>query len=885
MLPVPETDGCTQQHPMMMAPTTPPRMNTSLAHHHHRQILMTNTSLTASHQAAATADPALMPTSPRRQNTHQWWERSVIKRSALAIDELVESMVDDSPFLQKAEDAQHKCPTVALLEREQIQVNNHYDSLSGGCPGLLGKGSFSVVYEVTDVFASEEQEQADSSSSTQTQRVQHLSCMARQGQLAMKHLRPDLIHKKDAAYFQGAAADLIQEAKFLAALQHPHVLRVHAIARGDAFAYHTSGGSSDGFFLITDRLHGTLRDKITEWQCLQESESVVECFSNTPTTRSTTAQDETKEDSTMMQRQQQEQQQQRFHHHNNSSLDESLWQEKLELARQLASALEYLHAQRLIWRDCKPPNVGILDGTVKLFDLGFCRELPASTGSYPAAPSYSSSITSSNGGADQENADDDAMFYMSGKGSLMYLAPEVLQSGRYNQKADCYSFAMVLYELLTLNKPFHSVPNQDVFRELICQYKARPPLEYAPEISPALQELLRHAWDDNVYERWTMRRICRRLEEIIESGEWRTTPCMQQQQAAAEARQEEPQDVLVDHDADEDDINEPTTNYMTLPFSQYKPSSSSSSAGGLAHGTGICGGGSVLDTIFGMARNVRRGYKILTSVTKEEPDLSSPPASPAPQEGSNEGSPSSPPTTPRKVFIGFRSEPIQFPLEDDDEDLKCAHDSLLLLDLSGAPTAETEESYTSTSSGSGSNSSYDFGAFRLQQDCAFAMAAEEPLEVTLEQTLLGGKYMSMAAASLLDDSRHDLNDAFHVIEDDDDEEEDIRLRRQDDDYRTESDHEDYLQHLALTHGGDDKDDDCCRDLEMDLEMRCPPSPLARTTSAPLPEQSKVARSDAMMGDVSPARQHSPRRQSISFGKEPLVIPESHWLPTAADMRG
>ncbi|CAB9522929.1 activated protein kinase kinase kinase 7 [Seminavis robusta] len=162
---------------------------------------------------------------------------------------------------------------------------------------------------------------------------------------------------------------------------------------------------------------------------------------------------------------------------------------------------------------------------------------------------------------------------MSGKGSLMYLAPEVLYNGRYNRKADCYSFAMVFYELLTLNKPFTSVTNQQIFRELIVRHKARPSLELA-EIPASVQDLLRNAWNNTVSQRWTMKQICERLEDII----------------IEETQQLDRHGMEVSEEELEEHIITPAT-------------------------SPLCGG-EMVDLVLDFARDVRLGFQILTGQDK-----------------------------------------------------------------------------------------------------------------------------------------------------------------------------------------------------------------------------------------------------------------------------
>ena len=79
----------------------------------------------------------------------------------------------------------------------------------------------------------------------------------------------------------------------------------------------------------------------------------------------------------------------------------------------------------------KPDNIGIKDGNlVQIFDFGLCRELP------------------------EQGPDPGKVFHMSGVGTRIFMAPEVLVGQQYNLKADVYSWAMVFYVMLALRKPF-----------------------------------------------------------------------------------------------------------------------------------------------------------------------------------------------------------------------------------------------------------------------------------------------------------------------------------------------------------------------------------------------------------------------------------------------
>ena len=101
----------------------------------------------------------------------------------------------------------------------------------------------------------------------------------------------------------------------------------------------------------------------------------------------------------------------------------------LRYALQVAKGLLYLHelwnpAWRIIHRDIKPDNIALSKtGRIKIFDFGAATVV-------------------------RKHEQENELFLQDRKGTWQYMAPEVLVGGKYNHKADVYSFAMVLYFLL-----------------------------------------------------------------------------------------------------------------------------------------------------------------------------------------------------------------------------------------------------------------------------------------------------------------------------------------------------------------------------------------------------------------------------------------------------
>lgn len=228
---------------------------------------------------------------------------------------------------------------VALLSREEVHTGE-----------LLGQGNFSNVFEVSDLRICPEQQlkkmhgfpKAHQSQTTSKamdgeeaeQRRARLKSDLRRNDgrkaYAIKCLKPELLDEPSPKLFLEAATDLVIEAKYLSRFNHENILKLRGMAQGWESAF--ADGEYDSFFIVVDRLEETLNKRIKRWR-----------------------NGELREENTIMR--------------------------KLPIARQLASALSYLADRQLLFRDCKPQNIGVKRDaknrlSIKLFDFGFCRQLP-----------------------------------------------------------------------------------------------------------------------------------------------------------------------------------------------------------------------------------------------------------------------------------------------------------------------------------------------------------------------------------------------------------------------------------------------------------------------------------------------------------------------------
>lgn len=252
--------------------------------------------------------------------------------------------------------------------------------------------------------------------------------------------------------FRSAAVELVYEAHMLASFDHPHILKIRGWSYNGVASFEE--GRNDSFFLLLDLLDETLDMRIERWQCDQQQTAWPLLGSS-------------------------------------ATAAQSQYLEKLQCMIEIISALEYIHQRGVIFRDLKPNNIGFLGNQVKMFDFGLSRELPM--------------------------IDPSAHFEMSGKvGTLRYMAPEVATRMPYGMSADIYSFAMVSYEILSLEKPFNGW-TRDMHANLVCIQGHRPDLAACCQPIPIdMRIILEHTWHANPSCRPSLSQISTQLELIIE---------------------------------------------------------------------------------------------------------------------------------------------------------------------------------------------------------------------------------------------------------------------------------------------------------------------------------------------------------------------------------
>ena len=276
----------------------------------------------------------------------------------------------------------------------------------------LGRGEFCEVFEINnfmlddDAFNLHDEFPPQSDKEMEVRSFMHKMC-DRNGQkrYAVKKFRPEIHEIGVNRKLDKLIGLLHQETKMLRRLKHPNVIRLRGV--------HWGSPTKIDYFIVLDRLTCTLQDKIyRKWR---EDQKSIDKLKSSLANRLSFG---------------------RVYKKRGLMEAHDLKMDRMYVMLDLANAIAYLHEKRMIYRDIKPENIGFdIRNDLKLFDLGLARELP---------PYYQECT----------NHQFDLYLMTACTGSRRYMAPEVALHKPYGLSADVYGFAILMWEIMCLKRPF-----------------------------------------------------------------------------------------------------------------------------------------------------------------------------------------------------------------------------------------------------------------------------------------------------------------------------------------------------------------------------------------------------------------------------------------------